>query len=534
MLDRLAALALGTLVSEDLTCIAAGLLVSRGAMALLPAIVACALGIYAGDLGLWIAGRVLGSRAVAWPQIAAIVTSNGAAAFASWFDRHARTAIVGSRFAPGTRLPLYVAAGASGTSFARFAIWSAVAVAMWTPLLVAGAAASGEQLALRLSAWLAVGRAVTIAAALVTVIVWQLVVRAVSLRGRQRLWASVSRIWRWEFWPMWLFYPPVALWTLWLAVRHGGFRSISAANPGIPDGGIVGESKFDILRRLPAEWTIPSAVLEPGAPRQRRSSLRDAMDARGWAYPLILKPDIGQRGTGVRLVKDENEAVHYLSLMTGRAVVQPYHAGPFEAGVFYYRMPGSCRGRILTVTDKHFPAVIGDGRSNLEDLIWAHPRYRMQARTFLARFGPRRRTVPATGERVTLGIAGNHAQGAMFTDGRTLITPALEARIDAIARAYDGFFIGRFDIRYRDRQAFLAGLDLSIVELNGATAECTNIYDPAGSLLSAYRQLFQQWRLVFAIGAANRRIGRPASSIQRLLQLLRGHMTTPTPFPVSD
>jgi hypothetical protein len=257
-------------------------------------------------------------------------------------------------------------------------------------------------------------------------------------------------------------------------------------------------------------------------------------DQRGWAYPLILKPDVGQRGTGVRLVKDEDEAASYLSAMTHRAVVQPYHPGPFEAGVFYYRMPGSCRGRILTVTDKHFPAVIGDARSSLEDLIWAHPRYRMQARTFLARLGSRRQTVPAAGERVTLGIAGNHAQGTMFTDGRALITPALEARIDAIARTYDGFFIGRFDIRYRDRETFMTGRDLAIVELNGATAECTNIYDPAGSLLSAYRQLFRQWSLVFTIGAANRRAGQVASSTGRLLQLLRAHATTPTPFAVSD
>src|SRR5262245_20450815 len=103
---------------------------------------------------------------------------------------------------------------------------------------------------------------------------------------------------------MWLFYAPVALWTLWLAVRHGGFRSISAANPGIPDGGIVGESKFGILARLPEEWTIPSAALEPGNVRRRLTALRGTIDERGWAYPLILKPDVGQRGTGVRLVRN--------------------------------------------------------------------------------------------------------------------------------------------------------------------------------------------------------------------------------------
>jgi hypothetical protein len=333
---------------------------------------------------------------------------------------------------------------------------------------------------------------------------------------------------------MWLFYAPVAIWTVWLAVRHRGYRSLSAANPGIPDGGIVGESKIEILSKLPARWTIPFAAIEPAITDERVQSLGVAMRSRGWEFPLILKPDVGQRGTGVRLVRTLGEAADYLSVMTTRVVAQPFHPGPFEAGVFYYRFPGSQRGRILAITDKHFPAVVGDGRSSVEDLVWAHPRYRMQARTFLTRLGDKRPQVPRSGERVTLGIAGNHAQGAMFTDGRALITPALEARIDEIARECDGFFIGRFDIRYSDRDAFMAGREVAIVELNGATAECTSVYDPNGSLLAAYRQLFRQWALVFAIGAANRRLGRRASSFERLLHILHTHATTATPFPVSD
>jgi len=258
------------------------------------------------------------------------------------------------------------------------------------------------------------------------------------------------------------------------------------------------------------------------------------MDARGWRFPLVLKPDVGQRGSGVRLARSAADAADYLTRLTSQVLVQPYHPGPYEAGIFYYRRPGAARGRILAITDKHFPFVVGDGRSSLEELIWAHPRCRMQARTFFARLGDRRAEIPAAGERVTLAIAGNHAQGTLFKDGRHLITPTLEAAVDAIARHYDGFFIGRFDVRYSDREAFMAGRDLAIVELNGATAECTNIYDPDRSLLAAYRTLFLQWRLVFEIGAANRRAGRPASSTQRLVHLLREHLHATTPFAVSD
>jgi hypothetical protein len=49
--------------------------------------------------------------------------------------------------------------------------------------------------------------------------------------------------------------------------------------------------------------------------------------------------------------------------------------------------------------------------------------------------------------------------------------------------------------------------NFQIVELNGATSEATSISDARNSLFSAYRTLFRQWRLVFAIGASNRANG---------------------------
>jgi hypothetical protein len=140
------------------------------------------------------------------------------------------------------------------------------------------------------------------------------------------------------------------------------------------------------------------------------------------------------------------------------------------------------------------------------------------------------------GERMpfTLAIAGNHAQGTTFRDGAHLWTELLERRIDEIARSYEGFFIGRFDVRYSDVEAFKAGRDLAIVELNGATAESTNIYDPGTSLLAAYRVLFEQWSLVFAIGAENRARGAAPTSLRRLLRLVFRHVTTSPPIALAD
>jgi hypothetical protein len=197
-------------------------------------------------------------------------------------------------------------------------------------------------------------------------------------------------------------------------------------------------------------------------------------------------------------------------------------------------MPGSASGHILSITDKHFPVLYGDGVSTLEELIWSHPRYRLQADTFVARHRDTLACILASGERWPLGMAGTHCQGTMFRDGAHLLTPALVRRIDHLARAIPGFFVGRFDVRYADVEAFMAGEDLAIVELNGATAESTNIYDPSTSLFDAYRQLFRQWSIVFSIGAANRAAGTAVTSHRRLFDLVRAHLRTAAPIPISD
>jgi len=333
---------------------------------------------------------------------------------------------------------------------------------------------------------------------------------------------------------MWLFYAPVALWLLMLAIRHRGISTITASNPGIPDGGLVGESKFQILSTLPAEWTIPSAIVEPSALSARRDRVVEIMQRKRWTFPIVLKPDVGQRGTGVRLARALEDVDTYCAGESGAIVVQPYHPGPFEAGIFYYRFPGDARGKIFSITDKQFPVIVGDGRSTIEELIWTHRRYRLQADTFLRRHHCVRARVLQRGETFQLAIAGNHAQGTLFCDGWHLWTPALERRVDEIARAYPGFFIGRFDVRYANVAALRAGEDLAIVELNGAAAESTDIYDPSRSLARAYRQLFRQWSLVFAIGAANRRAGAPVTDMRRLVRLLHTFATSTPAFALSD
>jgi membrane protein DedA with SNARE-associated domain len=496
----LIAIALATFVSEDLTCLGVGLLVAAGRADLWLGLAGCAGGIVAGDLGLWLLGRVGGAGLSRW------LPPERLRPLDAWLDRHGGRAVLASRFLPGTRLPLYVAAGVLGWRPGRFALWVLLGALVWVPLLVVSVALGGAAVAGPLSQLLGSAGLPLLGLAVAAVV---LAVRV----GRERLGHH-------EFWPAWLFYLPLAPWLAWLSLRHRGLTVWTAANPGIPAGGVVGESKAAILDQLNPEAVIPFFVVPPAAPGDRRALFRVELARRGWSYPLVLKPDAAQRGAGVRKVREASAAERYLAEQPAAVLVQPYHPGPYEAGIFYVRFPGE-EGRIFSITDKVFPAVVGDGRSTLEELIRVHPRYNLQAGTFLARHASRLADVLPAGERFALAVAGNHCQGTLFRDGSHLWTPELEAAIDRVALPFTGFFIGRFDVRYTDAAAFRAGRDLAVVELNGATAESTNIYDPDWSVWRAWRVLFRQWALLYAVGAANRRRGHAPVSALRLLRQVR-------------
>jgi hypothetical protein len=291
-------------------------------------------------------------------------------------------------------------------------------------LFVLLVAAFGEVAIGPLQRWFGVGWMPLLVAIAMSWLVMKWVAMSFTRVGRAKIIARVSRLWRWEFWPMWLFYAPLVPYIAWLSIRHRGFATLTAANPGIPHGGFVGESKYHIMQQLRGEQVIPTMLLT-GDAQERGETLDRIVSEDGWSFPLILKPDVGQRGEGVRLIHTRDEADEYLQTVTGDLIVQPYDPGPFEAGIFYYRFPDQRTGQIWTITDKRFSEIEGDGVSTLEALIWNHPRYRMQAGRFLERHASEVRRVLARGERFRLAMAGNHCQGTMFCDGAHLITPAL-------------------------------------------------------------------------------------------------------------
>lgn len=511
-------LPLATLISEDLACIGAGMLVALGRLHFVTASIACFAGIVAGDVGLFVVGRLAGRPLVV--RIPGVAACSGLALFRAreWVERRGATAILLSRFLPGARLPTYVAAGLLGMGPWVFVRAMLVAAALWTPLLV-GVAALLTRWGLSQGHLAPATGAVAISTVMIAPL--QLLRSASTYRGRRALVSVWRRITRWEFWPPWAFYLPVVCWIAMLMIRYRSATVFTATNPGIAGGGFVGESKTEILRALAngGARVAPFITIEIDlAPYQRRAAARAFIESHG--LPVVVKPDQGQRGSGVQIVRDEQQLFARLVDARHRLIVQAFVPG-VEFGVFYARRP-EARGRIISLTEKRFPVVAGDGRRTLDELILDDPRAVAMVRAYRQSCGDDVNRIVPSGETVTLCELGSHCRGAIFLDGRQLLTPALETAIERASRAFPGFSFGRFDVRAPSIEAFTKG-EFTILELNGVTSEPTHVYDPSYGLFDAIRIVAATWGLAFEIGHAHAKAGARVWTLGELFRMYTIH-----------
>ena len=308
---------------------------------------------------------------------------------------------------------------------------------------------------------------------------------------------------------------------LYLAARHGGMATPTMSNPGLEASGLAGESKtglFNLLgptgrAHLPAYVSVKAGITD-------LAEIRRAMTASGIAFPVVVKPDIGRRGFGVKKIASDAElSEHIAKFRRGTLLlVQRYAPGPHEAGLFYLRKPSEPRGRILSFTIKHFPQVTGNGVSTVRELILRDPRARAFAKLYFRRNRKYLDQVLALGEKHTIVSLGNHVRGAAFEDATPQLTPELEQVFDTIAREIPGgYYVGRFDVRYRNLETFRRGQDFDIVEYNGASGEPTHIWDPRKRASEVYAGLMAHCRYLFETGAENRARGARPTPVREIV-----------------
>ncbi len=307
----------------------------------------------------------------------------------------------------------------------------------------------------------------------------------------------------WEYWPFQLIYVPIYPLWLYYAIRSRSLFFFNAVNPSIKNGGFVMESKKKVYDLIPQKYYPDTLLVEKV---MSRSGLGSLLSAKQLTYPLIVKPDVGLRGSAVKKIHNLTELIEYNRLADFDYLIQDYIDLPNEIGVFYIRYPNAPGGKITGIVSKEMVSVTGDGASSIESLVKSNPRYQLKLKTLRKEHAQMSETIPARGEKVVLMPYGSHSRGAKFTDISHLINDRLTALMDSVCTRIDGFYYGRLDIMYQSLPQLEKGEEFLIVELNGAKSEPTHIYDPRHSLLFAWKELARHIAHMYRISRMNHKM----------------------------
>ena len=185
-LGILAALLLGSLgvpIPEEMPIVAAGILSHEGLARWWLALPVCVLGVLAGDVVLYWAGRRWGERLLRWRLVRHVLTRARADWLKAAYREHAMKTVAMARHVTGLRAAAFLTAGIARVPFWKFILADAAAAAVSVPLAFGLAYFFTHQIDAiladvhRVERWLALAGLVAVAGALVVY----------SVRGNRRV-----------------------------------------------------------------------------------------------------------------------------------------------------------------------------------------------------------------------------------------------------------------------------------------------------------------------------------------------------------
>jgi membrane protein DedA with SNARE-associated domain len=525
---------------EDVAILGGSLLVVEHQLPVGLALLSLYGGIVTSDFAIYGLGALMRRS----PRIRRMLLSPRIDRLGHWLGSHTPEIVMMARLLPGLMFPLYLTCGLYRVSLLQFGLTTVLSAAIYLPIVFLLFSTFGAAVLSDLGYWAWILAIVIFAVAVFNWMrspKWQFLLRvsstgagalvsrgdAVALlpdqvthRGMPAVGDMPRKVALAERIPPLIFYIPLAVQWVWLGLKYRDLSLPALANPMVEVGGLWGESKssYMVMLSMPQRGWLADFVTirreQVGGSDCERASR--AMASAGLSFPVVAKPDIGWRGYGVALIQNAAELRAYLAAFPlGEVIIlqRPIFCDG-EAGVLYVRMPGEAGGKILSLTFRYFPFVVGDGHSPLRDLILRDARTAWKAgahfgldTSHIGRDLQDLDRVPAAGETVRLSFIGSNRVGGLYRDAREHITAALTRRFDEISKGLPEFYYGRYDIRFESVEQLRNGEGFSIIEINGAGGESINVWDPAMPLAQVYRELFQQQRLLFEIGDRNRRRG---------------------------
>lgn len=327
----------------------------------------------------------------------------------------------------------------------------------------------------------------------------------------------VIRLRSWEYWPIYVFNIPVVCIWIWNAIRARDFFFFTLTNPGIETGGFFGESKSAILHNIPDQFKPKTILLRAGLSAYEIENL---FASSGLTFPLIAKPEVGERGWLIAKVHSISELQSYAKKHPIDILLQAYIDLPLELSIMAYATPDGKESAVTSICEKHFLQILGDGTSTIGQLINRQDRAVLHYEKLTDRFGSRWNEIPASGETILLEPIGNHCRGTMFLDRNDQIDESITRQMVYLLRTMPGVYYGRFDMRVGSWESLRSGKYIRVLEFNGTSSDPAHIYQPGYSLWKAYRSIAFHWNIMYRIARQNKDGGHEKVTFKRIIQAL--------------
>jgi hypothetical protein len=172
-------------------------------------------------------------------------------------------------------------------------------------------------------------------------------------------------------------------------------------------GGLLFESKTIVDNKIPQEFRPKTIVLPAATPLK---SIEKPL-----TFPVILKPDDAERGKGIFKINHFNEwENHQDDIFTSDYLIQEFIDFELELGVFISYDTEIEQFKVLSMTQKEYFTIVGDGHSTIRELVLKSKRGLVFYDDINEKSQYDFKLIPQMGEKLVLHKQGNHCKGTQF------------------------------------------------------------------------------------------------------------------------
>ncbi len=325
----------------------------------------------------------------------------------------------------------------------------------------------------------------------------------------------IKRIFKYEFWPFWLFYIPAYCYYFYLAIKAKRWVYFSTLNTCMDYGGAFLSSKNNYLKFIPKNWMPRTVYAQKNDLFEKTQKL---LSENNITFPLIVKPDMGERGKNVALIYSEKELENYLLNIKEPVLIQEYISYPIELGILFFWDTNN-KPCISSIGVKKFCEIEGNGKDTLEKIVLKNHRIAKRKNILKEKFKPKWQQIIPKGEKILIEPIGNHNLGTTFYDGRKYYSEEMLSWVVECVKNIPGFNYGRLDLKIENWSAFRQNRGVKLLEINGVNSEPIHIYDPNYFILNAYKDIFYHMKIIYLL--SKNKMDKKAPTVS-LLEFLRG------------